>query len=125
MTTPSISGKVILKTGSTSVVDEYVTYLSASTTTANQVLDTLATNSYTSVRYTIETKNSLGIEIAEVTLTYSGSTAYINATTLISSVTPFQATYDADVTGGNLRLLVTPTNINTQFKVRATAFKAI
>lgn len=125
LTTPSIAGKTVLKTGSTSVADEYVVYLSASATTANQVLDTLATASYTSVRYTIEAKNSVGTEIVEITLTYEGTTPYINATTLISTVTPFQATYDADVTGGNLRLLVTPTNINTQFKVRATAFKVI
>jgi hypothetical protein len=124
-TTPTITGATVMKTGSTSVADEYVAYLNTATTTANQVLDTLATSSYTSVKYVIEAINSTGTEMVEVAVTYSGTSPYINATTLISTVTPFQATYDADVTGGNLRLLVTPTNTNTKFKVRATAFKVI
>jgi hypothetical protein len=66
------------------------------------------------VRYTVE-----------VVITYRSSTVYINDTTLISSSGSFLATYDADVSGGNLRLLVTPASINTKFKVRATAFRAI
>lgn len=125
ITTPSITGATIMKTGSTSVADEYVAYLNATTTTSNQILDTLATASYTSAKYIIEAINSTGTELVEVSVTYSGTNTYINATTLISTVTPFQASYDADVTGGNLRLLVTPTNANTKFKVRATAFKVI
>jgi hypothetical protein len=125
ITTPTITGATVMKTGSTSVADEYVVYLNASTTTANQVLDTLAVASYTSVKYIVEAINSTGTELVEISLTYSGTTPYINTVTLISTVTPFQATYDATVTGGNLKLLVTPTNANTKFKVRATAFKLI
>jgi hypothetical protein len=89
------------------------------------VLDTLATASYTSARYTIEAYNASNTEIVEVTVTYRGTTVYLNDTTLISSSGSFQATYDADVNSGNLRLLVTPANANTKFKVRATAFKVI
>jgi hypothetical protein len=125
ITTPTVTGATVMKTGSTSVADEYVVYLNATATTANQVLDSIATTSYTSVKYIIEAINSTGTELVEVSVTYSGTSPYINATTLISTVTPFQATYDADVTGGNLRLLVTPTNANTKFKVRASAFKVI
>ena len=120
-----VTGATVLKTGSTSVADEYVVYLNATATTAGQVLDTLATASYSSVRYTIEAITASNTEMVEVVVTYNGSTVYMNETALISTTATFQATYDADINAGNLRLLVTPTNANTKFKVRATAFKVI
>lgn len=125
ITTPVVTGATTIKTGSTSVADEYVTYNNLSATTAGQVLDSIATASYSSVRYTIEAINSSAVELVEVVLTYVGSTVYMNETALVSSATAFQATYDADINAGNLRLLVTPTNANTKFKVRVTAFKVI
>jgi hypothetical protein len=125
VTTPTITGATVLKTGSTSVADEYVAYLSASATTANQVLDSLATASYTSARYLIEAVTASDVEMVEVVLAVAGANVYLNSTSMISSSTAFQATYDADISGGNVRLLVTPTNANTKFKVRATAFKVI
>jgi hypothetical protein len=125
ITTPVVTGTTTFKTGSTSVADEYVAYLNASATTANQVLDSIATASYTSVRYTIEAITASAVELVEVVLTYVGSTVYMNETALVSSASAFQATYDADISAGSLRLLVTPTNANTKFKVRATAFKVI
>jgi hypothetical protein len=125
ITTPVVTGATTIKTGSTSVADEYVAYLNASATTANQVLDSIATASYSSVRYTVEASTASNVEITEITLTYVGSTVYMNETALISSTATFQATYDADINAGSLRLLVTPTNANTKFKVRATAFKVI
>jgi hypothetical protein len=125
ITTPTVTGATVMKTGSTSVADEYVVYLNASATTANQVLDSLATASYTSARYLIEAVTASDTEMVEVVVTFAGENVYLNSTSLISSASAFQAVYDADISGGNLRLLVTPTNANTKFKVRATAFKAI
>ena len=124
LTSPVVGGTTTLKTGSTSVADEYVVYLSASSTTADQVLDSIATASYTSVHYVISVETSTDKEVWQQTLTYNSSNAvYLGEQNLVSTSATALATFDADISSGNLRLLVTPAAANTKFKVKAIAYK--
>jgi hypothetical protein len=118
------SSKDIL--GSSSVCDEYALYYNASTTAANQVVDSMVASTYSSVIYRIESKTSTNTEITEVTVVVNSSgDVYMNELVLVSSSETYLTVFDADVNSGNLRLLVTPSNSNTQIKIKAVAFRAI
>lgn len=91
--------------------------LTTSATTANQVLDTNATASYRSVLYFIQITSGTSYHSTQISVIHDGTTAYINEYGTVS--TADIATFDADISGGNLRLLTTPTNAVTVYKVIA------
>jgi hypothetical protein len=124
LTAPVIGGVTTFKTGSTSIADEYVVYLNATATTANQVLDSISASGYTSVTYIISVETATDKEVWQETVTYNSSNVvFLGDQQLITTAATSLASFDADISGGNLRLLVTPTNANTKFKVKAIAYK--
>jgi hypothetical protein len=110
---------------STSIADEYVLYINSSSTTANQVLDTILLSKYSSVKYIIEASTATQTEIVESTLAYTSTDVYQNDTTIIATSAELVASYAADIVNGSLRFLGTPTNVSTQFKIKAIAFRKI
>lgn len=100
----------------------------ATTTTANQVLDSLSSSIYRSVKYLIQMSHaSAGYELVECLVMHNGSASYIMTYGDLRSGSgiPFVplATFDTDLSGGNMRLLVTPANANTSFAVMKTVMK--
>lgn len=94
--------------------------LVTSTTAANQIVDTNAIATYRSVKYQITVTSGSAYEYTEVYLLQDGTTAYISEiNTMLTGAA--LATFDADVTGGNLRLLVTPVNAVTTIKAISAA----
>jgi len=97
--------------------------LTTSATTADQVLDSISATTYRSVKYQIQVTSSTSYHVTEVTVLHDGTDTFISEYGTITTGTSL-ATFTADVSGGNLRLLTTPTNAVTTYKVMATAINA-
>lgn len=93
--------------------------LTTSATTANQVLDSIAAATYRSVKYEIQITSGANYHVTEIRVFHDGTTAYI--TEYGSMSTTDLATFDADINTGNLRLLTTPVNAVTTYKLLARA----
>lgn len=89
--------------------------LSASTSsnTANQVLDTFSSSTYRTVKYAIQVSSGSEYQSSEIMLLHDGTTSYVTEYGLIVTGSTL-ASYDSDLSGGQCRLLISPTNnINT------------
>lgn len=96
--------------------------LTTSATTANQVLDTFAAADFRTSKYLVQVHDTVNnyYHTSEILLIHDGSTAYITEYAIIYSSTSL-ASFDADISGGNVRLLVTPTNATNSIKVSRTS----
>jgi len=97
--------------------------LTTSDTTSNQVLDSISATTYRSVKYQIQITSSTSYHVTEVMVIHDGTDTFITEYGTIITGSSL-ATFTADVSGGNLRLLTTPTNAVTTYKVIATAINA-
>ena len=93
--------------------------LTTSATTASQVLDSNSATAFRTVKYLIQATSGTAYQSVELLLIHDGTTVsmveYANVATGADL-----ADFDADVSGGNVRLLVTPVNAATTFKVMKT-----
>lgn len=94
--------------------------LTTSTTAANQVLDTNLAAAYRSAKYQVQITSSGNYQALEILLIHDGTTAAITVYADIKTGSTDLATFTADVSGGNFRLLTTPTNAATTYKVTKT-----
>ena len=97
-------------TGVTTLNSSDVTDGNATTATSAQTsLDTSATASYRSIKYDVSVTDSTNSRYAlySILITHDGSSAYISSSN-VSSTGADLGTFDADISGGNVRLLVTP-----------------
>ena len=89
--------------------------LTTSAVTANQVLVSLSATTYRTVKVVIQATSGTSYHAAEVLVIHDGTTPTINEYAQVFTGVSLIAV-DADVTGGNLRLLITPTNAVTTIK---------
>lgn len=111
--TYTVSDTVLLKSISTNFT----------ATTSNQVLDTTPTASYRAVKYFVQIERATattGYQALEIVVVHDGTTAYLTEYGLTGTSTVL-ATFDADVSGGNVRLLITPTVTDIAVVASATA----
>ena len=96
--------------------------LTTSSTAANQVLDTFAASAFRTSKYLVQVHDTVNNDYhtSEILLLHDGATAYITEYAIIFSDTSL-ASFDADVSGGNVRLLVTPTNATNTIKTSRTS----
>jgi len=118
LTENALSGdvvEVVAITSAANLVQGFFTTLSATATTADQVLSANAIANK-AVKYVIMASHaSAGTHSAEVLLINDGSNAYfVQYGDVYSASSLF--TLSSDVNSGNMRLLVTPANTNTTFK---------
>ena len=93
--------------------------LTTSTTTANQVVDANPIATYRAVSYKITVTSGSAYEYTEVRILHDGTNTYTNEiNTMLSGAA--LATFSADISGGNMRLLVTPVNAATTIKAVST-----
>lgn len=96
--------------------------LTTSATTANQVVDTAAIATFRAVKYLITVTSGAAYQLTEVYVIHDGSTVFINEIGTMKTGASL-ATFDSDISGGNMRLLVTPANASTTVKVVRMAVK--
>ena len=87
---------------------------SFATTSSNQVLDTYDVNEHKTVKYIISANKGTDWQSSECLVNHDGTTAYITEYSVMDSGAGDLYIPDVDVSGGAVRLLVTPqtTNIN-------------
>ena len=94
--------------------------LTTSATTANQVLDSFSTTTYRSARYHIQIASGSSYQIVEMVVLHDGTGAYQSTYADVASNSDL-ATFSVDINSGNCRVLTTPTNNVTVYKIVRTA----
>lgn len=113
---PTTSGAVVPALYSNNAL--LASYTSPSLTQGVQAnLDTFSTSTYTSAKYFVQVRqnSSPNIHITELNLFHNGTTVYLNEYATAWSSTSL-ATFDADISAGNVVLQVTP-NVAAVVKV--------
>lgn len=88
--------------------------------TSQVAIASVPTSDYRSARFYIQVSNTTDGEhqVSEAIAVHNGSTAAISSVTSAHTAVSAEATFTADVSGGNMRLLATPaTSDNITFKV--------
>ena len=93
--------------------------LTTSAVTAGQVLDSNSATAVRSVKYLIQATSGAAYQSVELLLIQDGTTVSIVEYANVATGADL-ADFDADISGGNVRLLVTPANAATVFKVMKT-----
>ena len=119
-TTDGSSGDVLVTNGSGvlsftapsgsfsySILDDGAELLSTST---QSPMDTFSATTYRSAKYFVQIKDTENTryEIIELNITHDGSSAYISVSGSVSTYTSSLSTFDVDISGGNVRVLVIP-----------------
>jgi hypothetical protein len=120
------SGQVLTSAGSgatptwtTSYGPSFVTYTS-SATTVDQVIDTNATSAAGTVKYTVQITSGGERHSCEILVTHDGTNTVSTEYAVIDTGAGSLATFNTDINAGNLRLLTTPTNAVTVYKILKT-----
>lgn len=95
----------------------------ASTTTANQVAFTFSSSSYRSAKFWIQTSSSSSYQMDELVALHNNTDAFVTQFASVDTA-GIASTFDADINGGNFRLLVTPTSNNTTYNISCLAIRA-
>lgn len=90
--------------------------LTTSATTANQVVSSDSATAFRSVSFAVQIASATSYQSCNIGVIHDGTTAYITEFGDISTGAVL-ASFDADVSGGLLRLLTTPVNAATTYKV--------
>jgi hypothetical protein len=89
--------------------------LTTSTTSSNQVVVSLPFASYHNIRYQVNIVSGGNYHSADIAITTNGTTSYITVSNEMWTSTSL-TDWDTDISGANVRLLVTPTNAVTTYK---------
>ena len=117
-------GKLFMKKndGTESIVDitasgsAYTTGSESLTTTSiDQIVDTFSKVTYRTVKYYVELSTASAYQATELFLTHDGTSVYITEYATVTSGSSL-GTINSDISGDNVRLLVTPVNTNTTVK---------
>jgi hypothetical protein len=128
LTSPVLTNPTLGDASATTVlINEIAAFTSATnTTTATTQYDILplSATAYSSVEYLIQAKSGNDTHVSKVLLIHNGTDVTITEQNTLSS-SAYLASYSADITSGNIRLLVTPASAtSTTVKVVATAIKS-
>mgnify|MGYP001422446272 CR=1 FL=1 len=111
-----VTGEVLASTGAPIVT--------TTTSTSQTALDTFSHSTYTSVVYNIQATSGSDVHLTTINAIHDGSDAYITEFATLKSGSSL-ASYSADISGLNLRLLATPASTNsTVFTVSRTLIRA-
>ena len=106
--------QVVAQTSVSNLVQGYYTTSALTATTANQVLSSNGVANK-SIKFVVSATHSSGTHAAEVLLINDGTNAhFVQYGDAFSASSLF--TLSSDISGGNMRLLVTPANTNTTFQ---------
>jgi hypothetical protein len=99
--------------------DDYLATLTTATTAVNQVVDSFSAATYRTVKYLVSITSGSSYQAMEVLVVHDGTTA--NQTVYADIATGSNlATFSVDISGGLVRLLTTPVNAVTVYKVTRT-----
>lgn len=91
--------------------------LTTTTTTADQIVDSWSASSFRTAKYLMQIHDTSANEYhtSEILLTHNGTTVFLTEYAIIYTAASL-GSFNADISGGNVRLLCTPTNNNNVVK---------
>lgn len=92
------------------------TVLTTSATTADQVVDTFSATAYRTAKYLVSITSGSSYQAMEILITHDGTTASQTIYADIATASNL-ASFTVDISGGLVRLLTTPVNAVTVYKV--------
>jgi len=104
------------------IYDQISSTLTTSTTTADQVAMTLNASTYRTIKLFVQVTSSTSYHSQEILMVHDGSLVYMTEYAIVNNGSII-STFDADISGGNIRFLVTPTNAVTTYKVACSAMR--
>ena len=121
LTLPPSAGENLTYDGYYWVNDYVVT--ATTTTTSQTTLHSLSSSSYRSVEYMIQATQGSNYHVTKILAIHDGTTTYpTEYGTLYTNGS--LGTFDVDISGGNMRLRVTPSSSSsTSYKIKFTAIK--
>ena len=90
--------------------------ITTSTTSANQVVDSNAIASVRTVKYLVQITSGSSYQTSEILVIHDGASAYLSEFGTVTTLS-ILASFDADISSNQLRLLVTPVNAASTIKV--------
>jgi len=90
-----------------------------STTTANQIADTNSSTTYRTIKYIVSITSGTAYQSCELLVCHDGTTAKVTEYANIYTGSTLSL-FDADILSGSIRLLVTPVNATTTYKILKT-----
>jgi len=94
----------------------------ASSVSGSNVIDAFLLNDFRSAKYLVQITSGTDYHVTEIMVIHNGSNVYMTEyATLYDNV--LLATFDADISGGYVRLLTTPTNTGSSIRVYRTAMR--
>ena len=120
LTSPA-AGEALVYNGTQWINDYTVT--ATTSTTSQTAIHTLSTSNYRSVEYTIQATQGLKYHLTKLLVVHDGLIAYNTEYGTVFTIDSL-GTFDVDISGGNIRLLVTPSAATTtNYKIKFTAIK--
>ena len=92
--------------------------LTTTATTADQVVDSWSASTFRTAKYTVQVHDTVNnyYHASEILMIHNGTTPHVTEYAIVYTDISL-ATFDADISGGNVRLLITPTNSNNDITV--------
>ena len=120
LTSPA-AGETLVYDGTQWINDYTVT--ATTSTTSQTTIHSLSSSTYRSVEYTIQATQGLKYHLTKILVVHDGLIAYNTEYGTVFTIDSL-GTFDVDISGGNIRLLVTPSAATTtNYKIKFTAIK--
>ena len=104
------------------IYDQISSTLVTSATTANQVALTLDASSFRTAKMFVQVTSGSNYHSQEILMVHDGSQVYMTEYAMVNTGA-IGSTFDGDISGGNMRFLVTPTNAVTTYKIACSAMR--
>ncbi len=104
------------------VYDQISSTLVTSATTVNQVALSLDASSFRTAKMFVQVTSGSNYHSQEILMVHDGSQVYMTEYAMVNTGA-IGSTFDGDISGGNMRFLVTPTNAVTTYKIACSAMR--
>ena len=104
------------------IYDQISSTLITSATTPNQVALSLDASSFRTAKMFVQVTSGSNYHSQEILMVHDGSQVYMTEYAMVNTGA-IGSTFDGDISGGNMRFLVTPTNAVTTYKIACSAMR--
>jgi hypothetical protein len=104
------------------VYDQISSTLVTSNTNANQVALSISATSFRTAKIVVQITSGSNYHSQEILMVHDDSQVYMTEYAIVNTGA-IGSTFDGDISGGNMRFLVTPTNAVTTYKIACSAMR--
>jgi hypothetical protein len=104
------------------VYDQISSTLVTSATTANQVALSIDASSFRTAKMVVQVTSGSNYHSQEILMVHDDSQVYMTEYAMVNTGA-IGSTFDGDISGGNMRFLVTPTNAVTTYKIACSVMR--